>query len=131
MYCTDADTICRSEVEKDSRYDGYPYNICCLTSGYEFERAEPCECPPRRASAPATTPSLPPHPPSHNVDIYTYHSLAFDDEYPNAPAPVHAGTGSPATGRPVFRTASASSSRSLLLSTLPTHRISHNITMYT
>ena len=39
--------------------------------------------------------------------------LAFDDEYPNAPAPVHAGTGSPATGRPVFRTASSRTSRSL------------------
>ena len=41
MYCTDADTICRSEVEKDSRYDGYPYNICCLTVGYEEPNNDP------------------------------------------------------------------------------------------
>jgi len=44
-YCTDADTICRSEIENDPFYDGYPYDICCLTSGYRNERAGPCECP--------------------------------------------------------------------------------------
>jgi mannose-6-phosphate isomerase-like protein (cupin superfamily) len=44
VYCTDADTICRSEVEKNPFYDGYPYYICCLT-GYASERAGPCTCP--------------------------------------------------------------------------------------
>ena len=44
MYCTDADTICRSEIENDPFYDGYPYDICCET-GYASERAGPCECP--------------------------------------------------------------------------------------
>ena len=45
VYCTDADTICRSKIENDSHYDGYPYYICCLTSGYRHEDAGPCECP--------------------------------------------------------------------------------------
>jgi mannose-6-phosphate isomerase-like protein (cupin superfamily) len=44
VYCTDADTICRSEIENDPFYDGYPYDICCET-GYAWERAGPCECP--------------------------------------------------------------------------------------
>jgi hypothetical protein len=55
VYCTDADTICRSKIENDSHYDGYPYNICCLT-GYASEDAGPCECP----SWPGPDPECPP-----------------------------------------------------------------------
>ena len=65
MYCTDADTICRSEIENDPFYDGYPYDICCET-GYASERAGPCECPdwpgpdpecPLATSGPTLTPA--------------------------------------------------------------------------
>ena len=65
VYCTDADTICRSEIENDPFYDGYPYDICCET-GYASERAGPCECPdwpepdpecPLATSGPTLTPA--------------------------------------------------------------------------
>ena len=65
MYCTDADTICRSKIENDPFYDGYPYDICCET-GYASERAGPCECPdwpgpdpecPLATSGPTLTPA--------------------------------------------------------------------------